>query len=57
MAARFVILFKESADRFVNDGSGHCFYIAPTCRHVRFGSLGDIAACLGDVRFTPESGH
>ena len=24
---------------------------------VRFGSLADIAACLSDVRFTPESGH
>ena len=25
--------------------------------HVRFGSLGDMAALFGDVRFTPESGH
>jgi hypothetical protein len=25
--------------------------------NVRFGSKADIAACLSDVRFTPESGH
>jgi hypothetical protein len=25
--------------------------------HVRFGPLADIAGCLIDVRFTPESGH
>ena len=24
---------------------------------VRFGSLGDMAACLAHVRFTPNSGH
>src|SRR5262249_35346959 len=32
-------------------------YIPTSRRHVRFGSKADILHRLGDVRFTPKSGH
>ena len=33
-------------------------YLVASCRvNVRFGSKADMCSALGDVRFTPESGH
>ena len=34
-----------------------CWTISVGATHVRFGSLADIRRQLGDVRFTPNSGH
>jgi hypothetical protein len=32
-------------------------YTQAECRYVRFGSKADIGGRLGNVRFTPKSGH